>query len=108
MISKCYSYIPDMISKWYSYIPDMVSKWYSYIPDMISKWYSYIPDMVSKWQSLAVLAAERQKQSACLASIYHNLITVKSSLQDITDELDKDCFDNVTDLEHSIKVLQVI
>jgi hypothetical protein len=60
-------------------------------------------DMVSKWKSLGSLAAERQKQSACLSNIYHNLINVKSSLHDITEELDKDAFDTVTDLEHSIK-----
>lgn len=63
--------------------------------------------MIMKWNALWHLAGERQKQSKYLANIYEKLVSVKSSLQDVNDELKKSHFSNIHDLKQSINLLQV-
>lgn len=65
-----------------------------------------ISDMILKWESLWHLAGERQKQSKYLANIYEELLNIKSSLQAVTEQLEKSKFLSIHDLKKSIKLLQ--
>ena len=56
---------------------------------------------------LFALASERQQQSRELTTMYKELVTIKATLQEIADALDVKCFEDVNELEQSIKDLQV-
>ncbi len=65
------------------------------------------PDIIGQWEVLEKLAVERQKQSKDLSEIYNDLMSVKSVIHDVTAASDHSCFEDVTDLESTIKQLQV-
>ena len=66
------------------------------------------PDIIDKWDVLHTLATERQQQSRELVAAYKEVAGLRASLQDVGDELDlMTSFEDVHDLEHCVKDLQV-
>ena len=68
--------------------------------------YSII-DIISRWEILEKLARDRQVQSRDLASIYADVLSIKSTVEDCTAVLNHNCFEDVLDLEETIKKIQV-
>ena len=64
-------------------------------------------DIISRWEVLENLARDRQVQSRDLASIYADVLSIKSTIEDSTAVLNHNCYEDILDLENTIKQIQV-
>ena len=69
--------------------------------------YIQIVDIISRWEVLEKLARDRQVQSRDLAGIYAEVQSMKSAIEDSTAVLNHNCYEDVLDLEETIKKIQV-
>ena len=66
----------------------------------------FLTDIITQWKSLGELALLRQHQSRQLSAMYRELANLQASLAEVTDELQNNHFDSVSELHASIKYLQ--